>query len=77
MPIADVGDPDQAQPAVEAVLESNLKRWKMVRIERTDGEARIVYAVRPKKGQNLDAISTMLTNEAAPFVANVEVERWA
>ena len=72
-----VGDPDQAQPAVEAVLESNLKRWKMVRIERTDGEARIVYAVRPKKGQNLDAISTMLTNEAAPFVANVEVERWA
>ena len=72
-----VGDPDQAQPAVEAVLESALKRWKMVRIERTDGEARIVYAVRPKKGQNLDAISTTLTNEAAPFVASVEVERWA
>ncbi len=46
-----VGDPDQAQPAVEAVLEASLKRWKMVRIERTDGEARIVYAVRPKKGQ--------------------------
>ena len=72
-----VGDPDQAQPAVEAVLESSLKRWKMVRIERTDGEARIVYAVRPKKGQNLDAISNTLTNEAAPFVASVEVERWA
>ena len=72
-----VGDPDQAQPAVEAVLESNLKRWKMVRIERTDGEARIVYAVRPKKGQNLEAISNTLTNEAAPFVASVEVERWA
>ena len=72
-----VGDPDQAQPAVEAVLESALKRWKMVRIERTDGEARIVYAVRPKKGQNLDAISSTLTNEAAPFVASVEVERWA
>jgi hypothetical protein len=69
--------PDQAQPAVEAVLESALKRWKMVRIERTDGEARIVYAVRPKKGQNLDAISSTLTNEAAPFVASVEVERWA
>jgi hypothetical protein len=72
-----VGDPDQAQPAVEAVLQANLKRWKMVRIERTDGEARIVYAVRPKKGQNLEAISNTLTNEAAPFVANVEVERWA
>jgi hypothetical protein len=72
-----VGDPDQAQPAVEAVLQNCLKRWKMVRIERTDGEARIVYAVRPKKGQNLDSISTTLTNEAAPFVANVEVERWA
>jgi hypothetical protein len=72
-----VGDPDQAQPAVEAVLQASLKRWKMVRIERTDGEARIVYAVRPKKGQNLESISTTLTNEAAPFVASVEVERWA
>jgi hypothetical protein len=72
-----VGDPDQAQPAVEAVLEANLKRWKMVRIERTDGEARIVYAVRPKKGQNLESLSQTLTNEAAPFVATVEVERWA
>ena len=72
-----VGDPDQAQPAVEAVLQASLKRWKMVRIERTDGEARIVYAVRPKKGHNLEEISSTLTNEAAPFVANVEVERWA
>lgn len=72
-----VGDPDQAQPAVEAVLAASLKRWKMVRIERTDGEARIVYAVRPKKGQNLESISNTLTNEAAPFVASVEVERWA
>ena len=72
-----VGDPDQAQPAVEAVLEASLKRWKMVRIERTDGEARIVYAVRPKKGHNLESISNTLTNEAAPFVASVEVERWA
>ena len=72
-----VGDPDQAQPAVEAVLQANLKRWKMVRIERTDGEARIVYAVRPRKGQNLESISNTLTNEAAPFVASVEVERWA
>ena len=72
-----VGDPDQAQPAVEAVLQASLKRWKMVRIERTDGEARIVYAVRPKKGQNLESISNTLTNEAAPFVASVEVERWA
>jgi uncharacterized protein DUF4956 len=72
-----VGDPDQAQPAVEAVLEASLKRWKMVRIERTDGEARIVYAVRPKKGHNLESISNTLTVEAAPFVASVEVERWA
>lgn len=72
-----VGDPDQAQPAVEAVLQAKLKRWKMVRIERTDGEARIVYAVRPRKGENLESLSDTLTNEAAPFVASVEVERWA
>ncbi len=72
-----VGDPDQAQAAVEGVLEAKMKRWKMVRIERTDGEARIVYAVRPKKGISLESISETLTSEAAPFVANVEVERWA
>ncbi|NUQ13041.1 MAG: DUF4956 domain-containing protein [Gemmatimonadaceae bacterium] len=72
-----VGDPDQAQPAVEAVLQARLKRWKMVRIERTDGEARIVYAVRAKKGTTLESLSEVLTNEAAPFVASVEVERWA
>lgn len=72
-----VGDPDQAQPAVEAVLQARLKRWKMVRIERTDGEARIVYAVRAKKGNTLESLSEVLTNEAAPFVASVEVERWA
>jgi hypothetical protein len=33
--------------------------------------------VRPKKGQNLESLSQTLTNEAAPFVATVEVERWA
>jgi len=71
-----VSDPEEAQPAVEAALEAHLKRWKLVRVERTNGEGRIIYAVRPKKGSTLESISESLTLEAAPFVANVEVERW-
>lgn len=72
-----VSDPDEAQPAVEAVLEAHLKRWKLVRVERTDGQGRIIYAVRPKKGNTIESISESLTQEAAPYVASVEVERWA
>jgi hypothetical protein len=71
-----VSDPDEAQPAIEAVLEANVKRWKLVRVERTNGEGRIIYAVRPKKGNTIESLSESLTLEAAPFVADVEVERW-
>jgi hypothetical protein len=72
-----VSDPDQAQPAIEALLESRLKRWKMVRLDRSDGEAHIVYAVRPRKGSTLEEVAQLLEREGAPFVAHVEAERWA
>ncbi len=71
-----VSDPDQAQPAVEALLESSLKRWKIVRMERGDGEAVIVYAVRPRKGNSLDTVALAIERDGAPFVARVEAERW-
>jgi hypothetical protein len=72
-----VTDPDQAQPAVEACLETHMKRWKVVRVERSNGEARLVYSVKPKKGASLDDIAAVLSQDGSPFVANVEAERWA
>src|SRR5690606_17812013 len=31
-----VGDPDAAQPVIEAALTAQAKRWKLIRVERTD-----------------------------------------
>jgi hypothetical protein len=72
-----VSDPDQAQPAIESMFESRLKRWKLVRLDRSDGHAQIVYAVRPKKGGSMESIAESVEKEIAPFVSRVEVERWA
>jgi hypothetical protein len=71
-----VTDAEQAQPVVEAFLEAKAKRWKMVRMERVNGEAKLVYSVKAKKAGSLDEVAAMVTQEAAPFVANVEAERW-
>jgi hypothetical protein len=72
-----VSDPDQAQPVIEGLFETSLKRWKVVRLDRSDGHAQIVYAVRPKKDTTLDAVAESVRRDAAPFVANVETEKWA
>lgn len=72
-----VSDPDAAQSAVEGVLQSGTKRYKMIRMDRSDGEALMVYAVRPKKGETLEGAAQMVERDGAPYVASVEVERWA
>jgi hypothetical protein len=72
-----VGDTDQAQPAVEAIFDARLKRWKLIRIEQKDGHSRMVYAVRSMKGSSLESIAETVEREGAPFVARVEAERWA
>jgi hypothetical protein len=72
-----VSDPDQAQPAIESLFEARLKRWKLVRLDRSDGEAQIVYAVRPKKGGSMESLAESVEKEITPFVSRVEVERWA
>ena len=72
-----VTDPDQAQPAVEACLEAKVKRWKMVRVERSNGEAQLVYSVKPRRGATLDDVAAVLAQDGSPFVANVEAERWS
>lgn len=71
-----VSDPDAAQAPIESVLTAQSKRWKLIRVERTGGQARIVYAVRPKRGTTLETVATMVEQDAAPFVARVEAERW-
>lgn len=72
-----VSDPDAAQSAVEGVLQAGTKRYKMIRMDRSDGEALMVYAVRPKKGESLEGAAQLVERDGAPYVASVEVERWA
>jgi hypothetical protein len=71
-----VSDPEAGQAAVEQLLASMLKRWKLVRQERGDAEAVIVYAVRPRKGTTLETVADAVERAGAPFVARVEAERW-
>jgi len=72
-----VSDPDAAQPAIESLFEAQLKRWKMVRLEREDGQARMVYAIRARKGTTLESVAQTVERDGAPYVARTEVERWA
>ena len=71
-----VTDSDAAQPVIEAMLEAQLKRWKMIRVEQADGQAKMVYAVRPKKNVTLESVAETVEREGAPYVAGTEVERW-
>lgn len=71
-----VSDPDAAQPTVEALFGERAKRWKFIRVERNNGQCRIVYAVRPQKGTTLETLAEVVEREGAPFVARVEAERW-
>jgi hypothetical protein len=71
-----VSDPEMAQPAIEALFETHLARWKMIRLEREDGQAKIVYAVRPKTGGTLETVAQTVERDGAPYVARTEVERW-
>ena len=39
-----------------------------------DGEVRLVYAVRPRKGMRLDDLGIILEREGVPFVSSVKAE---
>ncbi|MFN8580947.1 MAG: hypothetical protein U0163_08245 [Gemmatimonadaceae bacterium] len=71
-----VGDADVAQPVVEALLESQLKRWKQVRVDPRDGEADLVYAVRLRKGRTLAELQQVVATEGAPHVRSAEAGAW-
>jgi hypothetical protein len=50
---------------------------KVVRVERGSGQGTLVYSVKPKKDGSLEELAAAVSQEAAPFVANVEAEQWA
>jgi hypothetical protein len=71
-----VNDADVATPVVEAILQAHLKRWQLVRIDRRESDADLVYAVRLKKGRQLVELQQSVKGEGAPHVVSAEVGAW-
>jgi hypothetical protein len=71
-----VTDADVAQPVVEGLLETQLKRWKQVRIDRREGETDLLYSVRLRKGRALTDLKESLERDGAPHVIRAEVGAW-
>lgn len=71
-----VPDPEVAAPVIEAILQSQLKRWQQVRVDKREGDADLVYAVRLKKGRDMAQLKDQVVNEGAPHVVSAEVGAW-
>lgn len=71
-----VRDADEARAVIEGLLETQLKRWRQVRVDRTDGGMDLVYAVRLRKGRALHELKDTLEREGAPHVVRAEVGAW-
>jgi hypothetical protein len=60
---------EQAQPAIEAVLGRDAKRWSLVQVSASDtGPSVLEYRVRARKSVGLDGIREHLLAEGAPHV---------
>jgi hypothetical protein len=71
-----ISDLESGQPAVEAVLEERAKRHQLVSSDSGDGSARLVYAVRAKKGMRMDELAAVVEREGVPYVSSVACEQW-
>jgi hypothetical protein len=71
-----VADSDAATSAVEAFLEKNLKRWKQVRVDRSENAVEMIYAVRLKKGNDLAHLKAQVLEELPTIVSQAEVGAW-
>jgi hypothetical protein len=71
-----VTDSDAAKQIVEGVLQTESKRWKMVRVDQKDGSAELVYAVRLRKGYELTTLKEVVIREGVPYVVSAEVGAW-
>lgn len=70
-----VSEMEEGQRTVETFLAARTKRWELVSSDSSDGEARLVYAVRPRKGMRLYDLGTILEREGVPFVSSVSAEQ--
>ncbi len=60
---------DVAQPAIEAVLGRDAKRWSLAQVNRSDaGPSVLEYRVRARKSVGIDGLREHLLAEAAPHV---------
>lgn len=60
---------EQAQPAIEAVLSRDAKRWRLEQVDASDtGPSVLEYQVRARKSVGLEALREHLLTEAAPHV---------
>ena len=60
---------DQAQPAVEAVLGRDAKRWSLAQVSASDtGPSVLEYQVRARKSVGIETLREHLLAEAAPHV---------
>lgn len=60
---------DAAQPAIEAVLGRDAKRWSLAQVSRSDaGPSVLEYRVRARKSVGIDGLREHLLAEAAPHV---------
>ncbi len=60
---------EQAQPAIEAVLGRDAKRWTLAQVNASDsGPSVLEYRVRARKSVGLDGLRQHLLVEAAPHV---------
>jgi hypothetical protein len=60
---------EQAQPAVEAVLGRDAKRWNLAQVRTGDGGPTVLeYQVRARKSVGLEALREHLLAEGAPHV---------
>lgn len=71
-----VRDPDTAQPVIEQILDGQLKRWTQIRIDRRDADSDLVYAVRLKKGHDLNELREQLVVQAPTHITATEVGAW-
>jgi hypothetical protein len=65
---------DAGRPLVEQILGERAKKFEFTRAEFLDGGTRLTYSVRARKGIRVQELATFVEQDAAPFVASVNIE---
>jgi hypothetical protein len=65
-----LSDAEAGRTVVEALLKERAKRWTLIRSESQDGEATLVYGIKPRRGIRLDEIAAIVERDGVPFVVS-------